>query len=667
MQIDATYSPDDNKIRLYPSARLDPETYGRVKAAGFKWAPAQKIFVAPMWTPAREDLALELAGEIRDEDKTLAERAEERAERFEEYSEKRADEADRAREAVGAIADNIPLGQPILVGHHSERRARRDAEKIESGMRRAVNLWKTSQYWQGRAHSAIAHAKYKELPAVRYRRIKGIEADKRKAEKDIAEAQKFLKAWSTPGLTWKQARGIANYDHISPCFTLAEFPRKHPNASTYEGATSLWSALGEAEGEGIIDAAKAAEIAIRAHSATIAWRERWIEHYTNRLAYENAMLGDQGGIAADKFNLEVGGRVLTRHNEWVTILRVNKTGGAISSVSTNARYVSVIPVESIRDYQAPTDEAKAAAKNVTKLAPLCNYPGADFVPITQADWDRKYKDGKSTRTIAAADGKARHRVRCGSFGNRGTWGSYVNVYITDAPTKYPADEKPEDAPPKLEAPTPDLAALQARAERAKAAQAKESNANGFEKMAEALKQGVKVVSANQLFPTPPAIARQLVELADIQPGQKILEPSAGTGNLIQAIYSKVQADWVILQAVEINGELVRTIQEYRQKVLYSNDYNFRIEQADFLEWYGTETYHRIVMNPPFENASDIKHVLRAYSLLKPGGKLAAIVANGPRQQEQLKPIASKWIDLPAGSFAASSTNVNTAMILLEQK
>jgi len=65
---------------------------------------------------------------------------------------------------VSAIADNIPFGQPILVGHHSERRARRDAEKIENGMRKAVKLWETSEYWAQRAKGAINHAKYKDLP-----------------------------------------------------------------------------------------------------------------------------------------------------------------------------------------------------------------------------------------------------------------------------------------------------------------------------------------------------------------------------------------------------------------------------------------------------------------------------------------------------------------------
>ena len=62
--ISATYSPEDNKIRLYPSTRLDAETFARVKKAGFRWAPKQELFVAPAWSCAREDLALELAGEI---------------------------------------------------------------------------------------------------------------------------------------------------------------------------------------------------------------------------------------------------------------------------------------------------------------------------------------------------------------------------------------------------------------------------------------------------------------------------------------------------------------------------------------------------------------------------------------------------------------------------
>src|ERR1035437_3238541 len=194
--ISATYSPEDNKLRLYASSRLDATTYERVKAAGFKWAPKQDLFVAPMWTPSREDLCIELAGEIGDEDTTLVERAEVKADRLEDLSTRRAQNEDRAQSAVHAIADGIPFGQPILIGHHSERHARKDAEKIEKGMRHAVEMWKAAEYWQSRAKGAIRLAKYKESPDVRARRIKGLEASKRKEEKSQQEAEMWLKLWT---------------------------------------------------------------------------------------------------------------------------------------------------------------------------------------------------------------------------------------------------------------------------------------------------------------------------------------------------------------------------------------------------------------------------------------------------------------------------------------
>ena len=81
----ATYSPEDNKLRLSSTSRLPRDTYDRVKAAGFSWAPKQELFVAPMWPPEREDLLTELAGEVGDEDTLLVDRAQERAERFEDY------------------------------------------------------------------------------------------------------------------------------------------------------------------------------------------------------------------------------------------------------------------------------------------------------------------------------------------------------------------------------------------------------------------------------------------------------------------------------------------------------------------------------------------------------------------------------------------------------
>lgn len=303
----ATYSPDDNKLRLYAVSRLDPETYKKVHDAGFRWAPKQALFVAPAWTPGREDVLLSLAGEIEDEDSTLAERQEARAERFTGYSGKRASESAQALDEVERLAAMIPPGQPILVGHHSERRARRDAQRIENGMKRAVMLFERAEYWEERARSALLHAKYKERPDVRWRRIKKIEADLRKAEKTIAQSQKYLTMWRAESLDLNMAKLISSHDHISACFPLDTYPRP-AEKSQYEGSRSLWSALDD----DIITTEQAREIAIRCHERQIQHQQRWVNHYQNRLIYERAMLDESGGVVTRTQDFEPG-RVADHH------------------------------------------------------------------------------------------------------------------------------------------------------------------------------------------------------------------------------------------------------------------------------------------------------------------------------------------------------------------
>jgi hypothetical protein len=71
------------------------------------------------------------------------------------------------------------------------------------------------------------------------------------------------------------------------------------------------------------------------------------------------------------------------------------------------------------------------------------------------------------------------------------------------------------------------------------------------------------------------------------------------------------------------------------------------------------------MNPPFENGADIKHITHAISFLKPGGRLVAICANGPRQNEKLRPLADTWEPLPDGTFKESGTGVNTVLLTID--
>jgi predicted RNA methylase len=653
MSMTATYSPDDNKLRLYPLSRLDTETYNRVKAAGFKWAPRQELFVAPMWTPGRYDLLVELCGEVGDEDQSLAQRAEDRADRFEDYSGKRASEANSARLAVHAIADHIPFGQPILVGHHSERRARKDAERIDNGIRRAVKLWETSEYWKHRAAAALSHAQYKERPDVRHRRIKTIEADRRKQLKEIEQAETFLQGWNAEGLTHERALVLANYSQLYRCFTLAEFPRQPP-ASQYEGQMGLWSAL---DG-GVITWEQARDLARKTYPRIIARARRWVEHYDFRLSYERAMVEEQGGLVGTAHDIQPGGRVLIG-DSWLAVVRVNKDGeGRVCSVTTKGRYANVRGIEEVKGYEAPTEEAAAAMKAAKKLPPLVNVPGEGFLEMTAAEWKKKHPDYKAVRVCSGTAEHGIYRYRTAVVPG-GSW-KRAQVYITDAKRVDIPAPKADDAPAVSLAPVPDMAALQERAERLQQPKQPDPAAAPFDALRETLKNGgVQVVSAPQLFVTPPELAERVAELADIRLGERVLEPSAGTGNLLRAINAGPGRN-AIVTAIEINHELC--------KVLRQSVPDATVIQADFLECNNLGSFDKVVMNPPFANAADIEHVRHAFSMVRPGGLLVAICANGPRQQAAFAALIEEhggsYDALPPGSFASSGTNVNAALLTL---
>ena len=71
---------------------------------------------------------------------TRRERLERRAERRREWAKSREAKSNASCKAgdLSEEASGIPLGQPILVGHHSERRHRTAIERAENAMRRAV-------------------------------------------------------------------------------------------------------------------------------------------------------------------------------------------------------------------------------------------------------------------------------------------------------------------------------------------------------------------------------------------------------------------------------------------------------------------------------------------------------------------------------------------------
>lgn len=169
---------------------------------------------------------------------------------------------------------------------------------------------------------------------------------------------------------------------------------------------------------------------------------------------------------------------------------------------------------------------------------------------------------------------------------------------------------------------------------------------------------------NDFFPTPKETARRMVAEAGVEPGMKVLEPSAGNGNIAEAIRAAGGDPDVVEQSSRL-----REILEAK---------GFNLAGQDFMD-VKEGGYDRIIMNPPFSNGQDAEHIQHAYTLLKPGGKLVAIAGEGIFFRNDAKATAFRqWLDdvggtsekLPEGTFQDASlmatTGVNARMVVVEK-
>jgi hypothetical protein len=169
------------------------------------------------------------------------------------------------------------------------------------------------------------------------------------------------------------------------------------------------------------------------------------------------------------------------------------------------------------------------------------------------------------------------------------------------------------------------------------------------------------------FPTPRPIIERMLEAAAIEPAHRVLEPSAGKGDILDALRREYpDAD---LTAVERNLSL--------QGVLAAKGYGDIVQYGDFLEHQGT--YDRIVMNPPFEKCADIEHIRHAYELLAAGGRIVAIASeHGFFASDAQSVEFRRWLDeraadveeLPDDAFrgveAFRQTGVKTRLVVLNK-
>ena len=178
------------------------------------------------------------------------------------------------------------------------------------------------------------------------------------------------------------------------------------------------------------------------------------------------------------------------------------------------------------------------------------------------------------------------------------------------------------------------------------------------------------------YPTPHDLADKIAGKIPWSNGpQRILEPSAGTGNLA-FIAATPRKAW---SAKTRETELVRhkvdaiEIQPQLAEALRASGKLNRVLTADFLQIRPDPRtlYDGVIMNPPFDRERDIDHVSHALKFIKSDGWLLAIMSAGIEFRETRKAAAFRkllsdrkgWIlDLPDASFASVGTYVNTVLV-----
>lgn len=240
--------------------------------------------------------------------------------------------------------------------------------------------------------------------------------------------------------------------------------------------------------------------------------------------------------------------------------------------------------------------------------------------------------------------------------------------------------------------------------------------------------GRKNTDGLDFFATPESTADEMVSTADVQPGMRVLEPSAGMGHIADRLraagvepdviemaqdrrelleakgYNLVGRDFLdfndanhadrgftfgdLMEAPDGTRGILRSQGSFasdRVRLVSDDDKHQDLGKYDFSELKGIERrgvgsgYDRIIMNPPFSDGRDIQHVMHAYDLLKPGGRLVAIVGEGAFSNSLKRSEAFReWLEqrggsderLAEGTFAdaglPTNTSANARMIVIDK-
>lgn len=128
------------------------------------------------------------------------------------------------------------------------------------------------------------------------------------------------------------------------------------------------------------------------------------------------------------------------------------------------------------------------------------------------------------------------------------------------------------------------------------------------------------------FATPEPVGLKMVEWADIRPGERVLEPSAGHGAIARWMPENAERT-----AIEPSSTLLPRL---------AMVFDGKIQDATFEALNVVNKFDAIVMNPPFGSGGKtaIEHVAKAATHLREKGRIVALIPTGPAADKRFE----KW-------------------------
>lgn len=177
------------------------------------------------------------------------------------------------------------------------------------------------------------------------------------------------------------------------------------------------------------------------------------------------------------------------------------------------------------------------------------------------------------------------------------------------------------------------------------------------------------------FPTPVKIVDKMIETANLKPDSIMLESSAGTGRILDEAKKVINSidNFVV---IEMNSERQRILRDKGYKVDFNGTFEDSLKDSETLK--KIKNCDKVVINPPFKNDSDVKHLLISYMFCADNADVVSILQeNSLYYDRQIHRVFKEFlsligkdayevVSLPAGSFKDELTTVDTVIIHIKK-